>query len=98
MTQSTGSIAFRPDGTGEVDASLRLTGSSYILCCTYDDRPPILAVRDARVSVSVSVPDADAVTPDDLATARRLADAVTRYVAELERHVPAVPAEQDAAA
>jgi hypothetical protein len=98
MTQSTGSVSFRADGTGQVDACLRLTGNSYVLCCTYDDRPPILSVSDARVSVTVSVPDADTVTPDDLATARRLADAVTRYVTELERHVPALPAEHDAAA
>jgi hypothetical protein len=86
MTASTATLSIRSDGTTEVDASLRLTGSTYILCCTYDNRPPILSVRDAPVDVTITVPDADAVTADDLAAARRLADAMTRYVTELESH------------
>jgi hypothetical protein len=42
MTQSTGSVSFRADGTGQVDASLRLTGDSCILCCEnyYQPRAP----------------------------------------------------------
>jgi hypothetical protein len=98
MIPSTAYVKFWPDGRGQVDASLHLTGESHIQCCTYEVRPPILSVRDAHVSVSVTVPDADTVTPADLATARRLADTVTRYVAELERHIPALPASQEAAA
>jgi hypothetical protein len=97
MTRSTASVSFRPDGTGDVDASLRLTGNSLIMCCTYDDRPPILSVKDGHVSVSVAVPDPEAVTADDLATARQLADAVTRYVTELEQH-RAPPGQNTAAA
>jgi hypothetical protein len=46
------------------------------------------------VSVSVSVPDRRKVTPCDLDTARRLADAVAAYIAELETRMAA----QDTAA
>jgi hypothetical protein len=98
MTASTATISVRSDGTTGVDASLRLTGRSYILCCTYADRSPILSVSDAQVSVSVSAPDAETVTPEDLATARRLADAVTRYITELEHRAGRVPVDQASAA
>jgi hypothetical protein len=36
------------------------------------------------VSVRVTVPDSGRVTPQDLDTAQRLADAVAAYIAELE--------------
>ena len=36
------------------------------------------------MKVSFTVPDPDRVTEQDLALARKLADTVTRYVAELE--------------
>ena len=71
-----------------MDVSLRLTGSSFIRCHTYDGEPPILAIQDRHVSVSVTVPDRhDKVTPEDLDTARRLADAVEAYIAELEHRI-----------
>jgi hypothetical protein len=98
MIPSTAYLKFWPDGAAKVDASLRLTGDSQIQCCIYHDRPPILAVTDAHVSVSVSVPGPGAVTPADLAIARRLADAVTRYADELARHIPELPASQETAA
>jgi hypothetical protein len=82
-------IKFRSDGVAGVDASLRLSGGSHIMCCTYADRPPILAVDDRHVSVSVTVPDSGQVTAEDLATARRLADAVAAYIAELETRMAA---------
>ena len=50
---------------------------------------PILSVTDRHVSVSVTVPDPDKVTPEDLDTARRLADAVAAYIAELETRIAA---------
>jgi hypothetical protein len=59
------------------------------MCCTYDDQPPILSVRDRHVSVTVTVPGTGRVTPEDLETARRLADAVARYIAELETRMTA---------
>jgi hypothetical protein len=77
-------IRFGPNGPAGVDASLRISGGSYIYCHTYPDDPPILSVHDRHVSVSVTVPDRAKVTPADLDTARRLAAAVAAYIAELE--------------
>ncbi len=80
-------IRLSPKGVAQVNASLRLSGDSFIVCHTYTDHPPILHVEDEHVSVSVSVPDPNAVTADDLAQAHRLADALAAYIAELETHV-----------
>jgi hypothetical protein len=82
-------IRFSPDGPAGVDASLHLSGSSFIYCHTYPEAPPILSVRDRHVSVRVTVPDSGRVTPQDLDTAQRLADAVTAYIAELETRMAA---------
>jgi hypothetical protein len=82
-------VRFSPDGPAGVDAGLHLSGSSFIYCRTYPDGPPILSVRDRHVSVRVTVPDAARVTPQDLDTARRLADAVAAYIAELEARMAA---------
>jgi hypothetical protein len=90
MIPSTGTVKLWPDGRANVDASLRLTGDSHIQCCTYEDRPPILSITDAHVSVTISMPDPEAVTSGDLAAARRLADAVTRYITELEHRAAAM--------
>jgi hypothetical protein len=86
---SGGYVRFSPDGPAEVDASLHLSGSSFICCHTYPADPPILSVKDAHVSVSVTVPDRHTVTSGDLDTARRLADAVAAYIAELEMRMAA---------
>jgi hypothetical protein len=96
MTASTGSVRFAPDGTGQVDASLRLTPASMIHCHAYPDRPAILSLTDKCVSVTVTIPDSDQVTADDLDTARRLADAVARYITDLESRL--APADESAAA
>jgi hypothetical protein len=82
-------IRFRSDGSAGVDASLRVSDHTFIHCCTYPADAPILAVHDWHVSVSISVPDRQKVTPADLDTARRLADAVAAYIAELERQLTA---------
>ena len=42
-------------------------------------------MTDAHVRMTVSVPDPAHVTAQDVALARELAEAVARYVAELER-------------
>jgi hypothetical protein len=79
------SVKFGAGQLTAVDSSFRLTGRTYIDCYTYDDRPPILAVTDAHVSVSVTVPDSSQVTEEDVTCARLLAETVALYVAELER-------------
>ena len=90
MIPSSAYVRFSAEGPAEVDASLRLTGNSFIRCCTYDDEPPILSVKDRPVSVTVTVTDRhNKVTLDDLDTARRLADAVAAYIADLERQMSA---------
>jgi hypothetical protein len=94
---STAHIRFSADGTAQVEAALRLTGSSYIRCCTYDNRPAIVAVDDAHVSVSVSVPDPAQVTVDDLDAAVRLAEALTDYIADLRHRMTAQERAADAA-
>ena len=89
MILSDACIRFSPGGPAGVDASLHLSGSSFIYCHTYPDDPPILSVRDRHVSVTVTVPDSSRVTPQDLDAARRLADAVAAYIAELETRMAA---------
>ncbi len=98
MTASTASVQFRSGGVASVDASLRLTGCSYVQCCTHPDRPAILSVDDGHVSVSVTVPDSGQVTSEDLDTARRLADAVARYITDLEQRLTAQDSEAEGTA
>jgi hypothetical protein len=85
MITSTAYVKFGTDGLAGVDANLRLTGRSHFQCCIYEDRPPILAMDDAHVSVSISPPDSENVTADDVATARLLATELDRYITDLER-------------
>jgi hypothetical protein len=85
MTATSASVRFSAGGVTSVDAFVRLTGQSFIQCCVYDDIAPILAVKDAHVDISITVPGRDQVTADDLTMARLLADAAAEYVAELEK-------------
>jgi hypothetical protein len=99
VTPTSAYVRFSPDSPVEVDASLRISGGSFIKCHTYPADAPILSVHDRHVSMSVTVPDRHKVTPGDLDTARRLADAVAAYIAELESRMAAQgsPAEGEAA-
>ena len=92
MTATSASVRFSASGVTGVDAFVRLTGHSHISCCVYDDIAPILAVRDAHVDISITVPGRDQVTADDLAMARLLADAAGQYAAELEKFAATNPA------
>jgi hypothetical protein len=90
MTLSTSAeVRFSTDGVANVGASLNVSSATRILCCTYPADPPILAVCDHHVSVSITVPDRHKVTPEDLDTAHRLADAVSQYIAELQARMAA---------
>ena len=95
MTTTSASVRFSANGVTGVDAFLRLTGHSYIQCCVYDDIAPILAVKDAHVDISITVPGRDQVTDDDLTMARLLAEAAGRYAAELEKFAAKAPATAD---
>ena len=46
MTATSASVRFGADGAAKVQSYVRLTASTYIHCCTYDDAAPILAIQD----------------------------------------------------
>jgi hypothetical protein len=83
MTASV-SVRFGPDGTATVQSYVRLTASTRIDCCTYDDAAPILTIRDGAADITITNPGKGEVTEDDVTFGRQLADAVARYAAELE--------------
>jgi hypothetical protein len=85
VLSSTASVQFDQGGPTEVSATVRLNGGSRIYCHLYEDSAPILSITDAHVRMSVSVPDPDHVTAEDVSFGRLLAEFVGRYVAELEK-------------
>ncbi len=87
MTTTSASVRFGQNGVTEVESFVRLTGRTFIHCCIYDDIAPILAVKDAHVDISITVPGQEEVTQDDVTFGRLLAEAVGQYLAELERRV-----------
>ena len=80
-------IRLHADGGIRVEPFIRLTADTHVMCCTYEDQAPILAIDDGNVSVSITVPDVHRVTGEDVNRALALADAVARYAAELGEHV-----------
>jgi hypothetical protein len=56
-----------------------------------------LSVKDAHVSVAITVPDRAKVTVDDLDTAVHLAEGIADYIAELRRRLAAQDQAADAA-
>lgn len=82
QTQAT--IRLHGSGTVLVDPFIRLSDRTFIHCCVYGESAPILAVDDGNVSLSLTVPDVDKVTGEDVQRARSLAEAVAKYVAGLE--------------
>ena len=97
MTETQASIRLLADGTVKVEPFIRLTGSTHVMCCTYEDQAPILAIDDGNVRLSLTVPDTGHVTGQDVILAVALADAVARYITELGEHVTTEDAAQDAA-
>jgi hypothetical protein len=81
---ATAEVKFGEDGPVTVRSYVRLTGSTHIVCCTYDDAAPILSLHDGRVDITITNPGRGEVTDDDVKFGRLLAEAVTRYAAELE--------------
>ena len=100
MTATSASVRFGEDGTATVQSYVRLTASTHIQCCTYEDAAPILAIRDGAVDITITNPGQGEVTEDDVRFGRMLAEAVTRYAAELDRLAatnPATAADPDSA-
>ena len=84
MTASV-SVRFGPDGHATVQSYVRLSVSTHIQCCTYDDAAPILSIHDGAADITITNPGQGEVTEDDVTFGRQLADAVARYAAELEK-------------
>jgi hypothetical protein len=77
-------VEFGRDGRAEVSTLMHISAASRFQCCHYEGKLPILSIRDRHVSVSISPPETTAVTAEDVATARRLAAELERYIADLE--------------
>ena len=86
---ATAEIRFGPDGAATVQSYVRLTASTYIHCCTYEDAAPILTILDGAADITITNPGRGEVSEEDLRFGRLLAEAVTRYAAELERRAAA---------
>ena len=83
---ATSEVRFSADGAVKVQSYVRLTGSTWIRCCTYDDAAPILTINDGPAEITITNPGRGEVTEEDVRLGRLLAEAVTRYAAELENH------------
>jgi len=84
MTATT-EVRFSADGAAKVQSYVRLTGSTWIRCCTYPDAAPILTISDGPAEVVITNPGRGEVTEDDVRFGRQLAQAVNLYLAELEK-------------
>jgi hypothetical protein len=82
---ATAEIRFGADGSVKVQSYVRLTASTYIRCCTYPDAAPILTIQDGPADITITNPGQGEVTGDDVRFGRLLAEAATRYAAELEK-------------
>ena len=80
---ATVSVRFGDSGQATAQSYVRLTASTYIQCCTYDDAAPILSICDGAADITITNPGTGEVTEDDVRFGRQLADAVTRYATEL---------------
>jgi len=97
---ATSEIRFSADGPVKVQSYLRLTDSTFIRCCTYEDEAPILTITDGPADITITNPGRGEVTEDDVRFGRLLAKAVNRYAAELEKLAAAngaMAADQDSA-
>jgi hypothetical protein len=87
-TMTSASIRFGEGGTAQVQCYVRLTASTHIRCCTYEDAAPILTIQDGPADITITNPGRGEVTGQDVAFGRLLAQTVNRYVAELEKLAP----------
>ena len=78
-------VRFGQDGAVRVKSYVRLTGTTLVHCSTYPDAAPILAIQDGPADITITSPGRGEVTEQDVTWGRVLAEAVTRYAAELEK-------------
>ena len=74
---ATSEVRFGADGAAKVQSYVRLTDSTYIHCCTYEDAAPILTIQDGPADITITNPGRGDVTEDDVRFGRLLAEAVT---------------------
>jgi hypothetical protein len=79
---ATAEVRFGEDSHVTLKSYVRLTASTHIMCCTYDDAAPILSLRDGQVDITITNPGKGEVTAEDVTFGHMLAEAVTRYAAE----------------
>jgi hypothetical protein len=89
---ATSDVRFGADGAVKVQSYVRLTGSTWIRCCTYEDAAPILTIQDGPADITITNPGRGEVTEEDVRFGRLLAEAAARYAAELEKHAATNPA------
>jgi hypothetical protein len=89
---ATSEVRFGTDGAAKVQSYVRLTASTYIHCCTYEDAAPILTIQDGPADITITNPGRGEVTEEDVRFGRLLAEAAARYAAELEKHAATNPA------
>ena len=82
---ATSEVRFDQNGAAKVQSYVRLTASTYIRCCTYEDAAPILTIQDGPADITITNPGLGEVTEDDVRLGHALADAVTQYAAELDK-------------
>ena len=82
---ATSEVRFSADGTAKVQSYVRLTATTWVRCCTYDDAAPILTIQDGPAEIVITNPGRGEVTEDDVRFGRQLAQAVNLYLAELEK-------------
>ena len=66
MTATSASVRFGADGTATVESYVRLTASTWIRCCTYQDAAPILTIQDGPADITITSPGRGEVTEDDV--------------------------------
>ncbi|RSN59567.1 hypothetical protein [Actinomadura sp. WAC 06369] len=71
------------DTTGSL--AIRLGSGAFVHCCTYPDAAPILTFSARGISFSLTNRERDDIDVGDVENARRLLEAVTTFVAEVER-------------
>jgi len=81
---ATAEIRFGEHGQATVKSYVRLTASTHIQCCTYDDAAPILTIWDGAADITITNPGRGEVTEQDVAFGRLLAQAAAAYAAELD--------------
>ena len=89
---ATSDVRFGADGAVKVQSYVRLTASTYIHCCTYEDEAPILTIQDGAADITITNPGRGEVTEDDVRFGHLLAEAAARYAAELEKLAATNPA------